>query len=941
MTAGSPNQQANLLDALPANIALLDANGVILAVNESWRRFAAANALAGGDFGVGDNYLDICDQTQGTGAADAVAAAQGIRDVLSGKITAFDLEYPCHSPTEQRWFHMMVTAWAGDGPGRVVVMHVDITDRHLAQRHLAQALRRNDLLLQTIDEGIHEIDAAGRIVFQNASALRMLGYEKDELLGQDFHAVIHHHKADGSIYPVEESPIYATLQDGQSRRIRGEVFFRKNGSALPVSYTCAAIRGGPKDQITGAVVSFRDISERKRDEQLRNAESDVLEMISAGVPLPDIFQKIVQTIDSLIPNVFSSILLPEQDGKILRHAASYNLPDTFLQAVDGVPVGPAGGCSGTAAHRKSMVVVSDIANDPLCLPFRKVAKDHGIRSCWAVPVLDGKGNVLATFAVYASVRRTPGRRETELVMKVGKLVSIAFDRQKDMAELKAKEERFRIITQATADVVWDWNLLTNQVWWNEGIRTLFGYDYGATTEGIETWINHIHPDDRQWVIDSIHAAIAGSDPDWAEEYRFLRADGTAAQVLDRGSIIRDELGKAVRMVGSMVDMTRQRQLEEQLRQAQRLDSLGQLTGGVAHDFNNLLTVILGNAEMILESLHPEHRLWKLAALTKTAAERGAELTNRLLAFSRRQALEPKAVDVNRLLVSLDELLRRTLGEHIEIRLVLQSGAWEAMADTPQLESALLNLCLNARDAMPSGGRLTLETANVDVTSDEVASSMEVMPGQYVLLAVSDTGVGMTPEVLEQAFDPFFTTKEVGKGSGLGLSMVYGFAKQSKGHVKIYSEVGRGTTVKLYLPRAADGAHAMVRGEVDNVSGGAEKILMVEDDALVREHVSALLISLGYQVVSVRNAAEALQVLESRQDFDLLFTDVVMPGGMSGRQLAEEVKRRLPSLPVLFTSGYTENAMIQHGRLDPGVQLLQKPYRRRELADKIRQALARV
>ncbi|MEX2642881.1 MAG: ATP-binding protein, partial [Acetobacterales bacterium] len=406
-----------------------------------------------------------------------------------------------------------------------------------------------------------------------------------------------------------------------------------------------------------------------------------------------------------------------------------------------------------------------------------------------------------------------------------------------------------------------------------------------------------------------------------------------------------ELGALMSVLNGTAESLKQQrialeELDQRLRHSQKMDAIGQLTGGVAHDFNNLLTVILGNAEVLAESLTADHRLRLLAEMTAKAAQRGAELTNRLLAFARRQPLDPRVVDVNRQIADMDPLLRRTLGEHIEIRMSLTADLWPGMVDPGQLENALLNLCINARDAMSGGGRLTIETANTHLDAEYTARQVEVEPGQYVLIAVSDTGVGMDAATLERAFEPFFTTKDVGKGSGLGLSMVYGFVKQSRGHVRIYSEPGEGTTVKLYLPRAtADETTAEPAGDEAPVERGNERILVVEDNDMVRDHVAGQLTNLGYAVVAVGNGPEAMAILERGESFDLLFTDIVMPGGMSGRQLADAVQALRPGLPVLFTSGYTENAIVHHGRLDRGVHLLAKPYRHQELAEKMRLVLA--
>jgi CheY-like chemotaxis protein len=312
----------------------------------------------------------------------------------------------------------------------------------------------------------------------------------------------------------------------------------------------------------------------------------------------------------------------------------------------------------------------------------------------------------------------------------------------------------------------------------------------------------------------------------------------------------------------------------------------------------------------------------------------------LLAFSRRQTLIPEELDFNRLVTGMADLLRRTLGEHIEIEMRLKPQLWTALADKSQVENALLNLTVNARDAMPDGGKLTIETGNVHLDEDYAAQSPEVTPGDYVMLAVTDTGRGMPAEVLERAFEPFFTTKEVGKGSGLGLSMIYGFAKQSRGHVKIYSEIDHGTTVRLYLPRQsapAAAATATTTTQSDHPPGG-ETILVVEDDAEVRAFVVGTLRDLGYSVVEAKDGPSALEILEESTSIDLMVTDVIMPGGMTGRQLSDEATRRRPRLKTLFISGYTENSIVHQGKLDPGVNFLSKPFRRRDLAVKIREAL---
>ncbi len=387
------------------------------------------------------------------------------------------------------------------------------------------------------------------------------------------------------------------------------------------------------------------------------------------------------------------------------------------------------------------------------------------------------------------------------------------------------------------------------------------------------------------------------------------------------------------------DVTLQRRLSEQLEQTQRLEALGQLTGGVAHDFNNLLTVIQGNAESLCERLPAGAREHALAEVVFGAAQRGADLTHRLLAFARRQTLAPRAVDLNRLLADLAPLLRRSLGEAVSVETLLATGLWTALVDTGQLENAVLNLAINARDAMPEGGRIVIETANAVLDDGYVASHPGLASGPYVLLTVSDTGSGIAPEHLLHIFEPFFTTKEPGRGTGLGLAMVYGFVKQSGGHVAVYSEPGHGTTVKLYLPRVREqAAAAPAEAPEAEIDGAGRLVLLVEDEPLVRAFGAAQLRRLGFRVLEADRATGALALLRRDPQIALLFTDVVMPGGCNGVELADAARALRPGLPVLFCSGYAESVVLQQGRSSLRAPLLAKPYRRADLVRKLHQAL---
>jgi signal transduction histidine kinase/CHASE3 domain sensor protein len=440
------------------------------------------------------------------------------------------------------------------------------------------------------------------------------------------------------------------------------------------------------------------------------------------------------------------------------------------------------------------------------------------------------------------------------------------------------------------------------------------------------------PGDRSMV-----RALRGEQFD-GHELILRHADKTEAiHIVASGCPLHDGAGAIYGAAVVYHDITAARETERKLHQSQKLDAIGKLTGGVAHDFNNMLTVITGATETLVAGLQGQPPLLDVASLIDQAAERCGELIQHLLAFARKQPLQPRNVDINDTILDITKLLRPTLGEQIEIESILEQEVATAHIDPSQLANALLNLAINARDAMPNGGKLLLETKNVVLDETYVQSNTDVRSGPYVMIAVSDTGTGMAADVFDKVFEPFFTTKEVGKGNGLGLSMVYGFVKQSGGHIKIYSEEGHGTTIRLYLPPASGRVDAS-SSPAAPLSGGTETILVVEDDALVLNFVIVQLNSLGYKTIVAANGRAALAHVESGQPFDLLFTDVIMPGGMTGRQLAEEVVKRRPGTRVLYTSGYTDNAIVHHGRLDQGVLLLTKPYRKSGLAGMVRLAL---
>jgi PAS domain S-box-containing protein len=507
------------------------------------------------------------------------------------------------------------------------------------------------------------------------------------------------------------------------------------------------------------------------------------------------------------------------------------------------------------------------------------------------------------------------------------------------------ERRFRLMVQGVTDyaifMLDPEGIVAN---WNAGAERIKGY---KAEEIVGHHFSRFYtPEDVEARIPWKALETARSDGRFTAEGWRRRKDGSrfwASVVIDA---IRDEAGELLGFAKITRDLTERREAQLELErsqaalfQAQKMEAVGQLTGGLAHDFNNLLTGITGSLDLMRTRLAQGriNELERYMTAAQGAASRAASLTHRLLAFSRQQTLEPKPVDANRLIAGMDELVRRTIGPGVALETALAAGLWTCLCDPNQLESAILNLCINARDAMPDGGRITIETANTWV--DDTAARERDMPiGQYVAVCVSDDGSGMPPDVLARVFDPFYTTKPIGKGTGLGLSMIYGFAKQSGGQVRLYSEVGEGTTAKIYLPRhhgSVEASEAMILRDPPPRASRGETVLVVDDEPTVRMLIADTLSELGYQAIEVADAASGLKVLESDAEIDLLITDVGLPGGMNGKQMADIARTQRPTLKVLFITGYAENAAVSNGRLDPGMHVMSKPFPMEKLATRIR------
>jgi two-component system, cell cycle sensor histidine kinase and response regulator CckA len=662
-----------------------------------------------------------------------------------------------------------------------------------------------------------------------------------------------------------------------------------------------------------------------------------------------------------------------------------------------------------------------------------------------------------------------GALDSALVVRA---VRYAIERKRAENALRKSEERFELMARATNDAVWDWEITTDRLWWNVGVRSFMGYPPDAVGADLEWWEEHIHPEDRERVLASIRAVVAGGGRYWIDEYRFLCADGSYAYVFDRGTVMMDGSGKPIRMIGAMMDITDRKraeealretnetlrtliqasplaiavldaqqkvrmwnaaaerilgwkphellgrtvpgmapagrtdefagmsrralngealttleftgsrkggvpvelsvsmaplrdgrgaisgamaviaditerrhaeaqkgQLEEQLRQSQKMEAVGRLAGGVAHDFNNLMTAVSGYAELLQERFAPGDAVREYVDEILKSSSRATQVTRQLLAFSRRQVLQPKVLDLNSVVQNMDGLLRRLIGEDIELHTTSDPNLASVKADQGQIEQVIMNLAVNARDAMANGGRLTIETRNVDLDSRYNDRHGRMRQGPHVLLAVSDTGIGMDAETQSHLFEPFFTTKDLSKGTGLGLATVYGIVKQTGGDIWVYSEVGRGTSFKIYLPRVDEGPDRAAKETVEvRPLAGRETVLLAEDSDVVRRLLHEILTHQGYTLLEARHGAEALQLSREFQGkIDLLVTDMVMPH-MSGRELAHHLAPERPEMKILYMSGYTEEAIARDGVLDPGTAFLEKPFTPASIARKVRELL---
>jgi len=682
------------------------------------------------------------------------------------------------------------------------------------------------------------------------------------------------------------------------------------------------LRSGPGEVICLA----RDITERKRAEQLLEWQARVLELVATGRPTTEVLETIVRGIELFSDGGLCSVLLLE--GRRLHVAAAPNLPAEYNAFIEGIEIGPKAGSCGTAAHQNRTVIVGDIATDPLWEDYRTAALPHGLRACWSVPIRSSGGEVLGTFAVYYHEPRSPGPAELALVERAAALGGIAVERER-------REDLLASINRNVAEGLFRSTPERGLVYVNRAFATMFGYDSPEEMLRVPSAMLYVDPGRRE----ELKQLIVAQGSFVNEEVRFARRDGSSFFALVSSTAVRDHQGAIQYYDGAIWDITDRKQLEEQLRQAQKMEAVGKLAGGVAHDFNNLLTVISGYAEAVLSSVPRGSAAHQDVEEISRASARAASLTRQLLAYSRQQLLSPQVLDLRQVVDHLSGMLRRLIGEDIRLLTRHAPGPAFVRVDRGQIEQVILNLVLNARDAMPQGGSLTVATMPVLLDDAFARAHVGSTRGPHVCLLVEDTGVGMDPETQRRAFDPFFTTKELGQGTGLGLSTVYGIVQQSGGTVWLDSVPGAGTTVRVYLP----GVAAPPQPEADPSPGPAGHalggtVLVVEDDQVVRDLVSRTLRRAGFSVLVAEHGEAALAVSRAHpRVIDLLVTDVVMPR-MNGGELARRLTLERPGIRVLFVSGYAHDALDLGAGLDPGTEFLQKPFTPAVLLDRVRELL---
>lgn len=942
----------------------------------------------------------------------------------------------------------------------------DITERKEAEDKLR---RSEELLRQVLDSSedcIHIVDLEGKIVWLNVGGQRVRGVaDLSVVQGTDWA------ESWSLPGPIAAREALAKAKAGQPGIFTAQTQLEKaDPQWWDVVVTPMVDAAGMPEKILSV---SRDVTEHRRAERLLAWEKSALELIATSLPLREVLEGLMNGLEAHLSGALCSVLLLDEDGQHLRHGAAPALPESYCRAIDGAAIGPKAGSCGTAIYLGRQVMVGDIASDPLWADYRDFALSHELRACWSTPLRRSTGKVIGSFAIYYREPRIAGAHELELIDRATHIVSIAIERKQAEDALRQSSERLQLVARATNDAVWDWDLATNKLWWNEGFQTLFGYPPDEVEPGLESWTTRLHPNDAVRVKEEINQIIQNGGVSWKDEYRFRRRDGTYANIFDRGYVIHDAAGKAIRMIGAMVDISERKRTEEALRaseerfrqlaenikevfwvtdtaknqvlyispaystiwgrtceslyessqrwsetihpedrlqvleaaktkqkagdydetyrilrpdgavrwirdraypvrsaegdvyrivgiaeditdrktmeaqflRAQRTETVGRLAGGVAHDINNILAPIMMASSLLRMGMDPVETE-KTLSMIETSAQRGADVVKQLLLFRRGLEGQRSVVRLPELVQEIAKIVQKTFLKNIQLSVTAPEESWPVVGDATQLHQVLLNLCVNARDAMPDGGELTLDVQNCELDTKGVGENPEARPGCYVRLTVTDTGVGISSEILGQIFDPFFTTKPIGQGTGLGLSTVLGIVKSHGGFLQVKSDLGQGSTFDVYLP-ASPGLVQPDPAPLAPVlpAGQGEMILIVDDEEHIRETLCRTLCLHGYQVQSAKDGAEAIDLFTKHaNDIKLVLSDVDMPS-MDGPTLIGLLRKKNPQLKVIISSGIA-GSTLSHSRtaeLNASglTTLLAKPYTSEKILCVIRDLLASV